>query len=397
MKITGIGHAGLFIEAGSSTILCDPWVNPQFFGSWFPFPDNSQLDWDALGDTDYLYVSHLHRDHCDPALLGRHVRKDTTVLLPDYPTDELEQELRGLGFDNIVHTHNGQPLELDGMRVMITSLIGPTDGPIGDSALSVDDGTTVLLNQNDAHPLDTEAIREFGEVDAYALQFSGAIWWPMVYDLPPRAKQEFAKRKREGQYTRALRYIDAVAAQHVFPTAGPPCFLDDELFRFNGLGADGDSIFTDQQEFLTLLAADRPETKAHLLLPGSLAEVNGVDCALSHRHSSAEIERIFLHKTDYLRDYQARQQPALAAERAGRAAPREDLLGDLKQWWEPLLKRANNIRTGVGAPVRLAVGEDSFVIDFPASEVRVFDGESCRYRLSTAADLVATCVANREP
>ncbi|WP_280208778.1 hypothetical protein, partial [Nocardia cyriacigeorgica] len=38
-------------------------VNPAYFGSWFPFPDNSQLDWDTLGNCDFLYVSHLHRDH----------------------------------------------------------------------------------------------------------------------------------------------------------------------------------------------------------------------------------------------------------------------------------------------------------------------------------------------
>ncbi|MBO0840782.1 MAG: MBL fold metallo-hydrolase, partial [Sciscionella sp.] len=128
MRVTGIGHAGLFIETAAGSVLCDPWVNPQFFGSWFPFPDNADLDWDRLGQADYLYVSHLHRDHCDAELLKRHVRKDATVLLPAYPTDELEVELRGLGFDNILHTHDGEPFERDGLRMMITSLIGPSDG-----------------------------------------------------------------------------------------------------------------------------------------------------------------------------------------------------------------------------------------------------------------------------
>lgn len=93
MRVTGVGHAGLLIETVAGSVLCDPWVNPAFFGSWFPFPDNSDLEWDALGQADYLYVSHLHRDHFDAELLRRHVRKDTTVLLPDYPTDELEREL----------------------------------------------------------------------------------------------------------------------------------------------------------------------------------------------------------------------------------------------------------------------------------------------------------------
>jgi UDP-MurNAc hydroxylase len=284
----------------------------------------------------------------------------------------------------------------DGLRIMITSLTGPSDGPIGDSALSLDDGRTVILNQNDAHPLDIEQLRDFGEVHGYFTQFSGAIWWPMVYDLPEGARREFARRKRAGQTDRALRYIDAVGAAHVFPTAGPPCFLDEELFEFNGQGRDSGSIFTDQKEFLAELAAARPEVSAHLLLPGSVAELNGPQCELTHRHTATEIAHIFEDKTSYLREYQARAQPALERERASRAQVPADLLEQLKQWWEPLLKRAENICTGVGGPVRLDVGERSLVIDFIAREVREFAGEPCRYRLSIAADLVATNLARRE-
>ena len=57
MRITGTGHASMRIDTAAGSILCDPWVNPAYFASWFPFPDNSQLDWEALGDVDYLYVS----------------------------------------------------------------------------------------------------------------------------------------------------------------------------------------------------------------------------------------------------------------------------------------------------------------------------------------------------
>ncbi|MGH3836228.1 MAG: MBL fold metallo-hydrolase, partial [Pseudonocardiaceae bacterium] len=298
MRVTGVGHAGLFIETDAGSVLCDPWVNPAFFGSWFPFPDNSELDWDSLGQADYLYVSHLHRDHFDAELLRRHVRKDITVLLPQYPTDELERELAALGFTKFLHTGSGVPVERDGLRIMITSLTGPSDGPIGDSALSLDDGRTVALNQNDAHPLDIEALRDFGDVHGYFTQFSGAIWWPMVYDLPESAKREFARRKRAGQSDRALRYIDAVGAAHVFPNAGPPCFLDEELFHLNGLGVDGESIFTDQAEFLAELRAARPAVSAHLLLPGTVAEFDGPHCTVTdQRHTDVEIRHIFEEKT----------------------------------------------------------------------------------------------------
>ena len=66
MRITGLGHAGMFIETAGGSILCDPVVGPTFFGSWFPFPDNRALDWERFGNADFLYVSHRHRDHFDP-------------------------------------------------------------------------------------------------------------------------------------------------------------------------------------------------------------------------------------------------------------------------------------------------------------------------------------------
>ncbi|MGH4007782.1 MAG: Rieske (2Fe-2S) protein, partial [Pseudonocardiaceae bacterium] len=229
----------------------------------------------------------------------------------------------------------------------------------------------------------------------YFTQFSGAIWWPMVYDLPESAKREFARRKRAGQSDRALRYIDSVGAAHVFPNAGPPCFLDEELFDLNGLGVDGQSIFTDQVEFLAELRAARPAVSAHLLLPGTVAELDGPHCTLTHQRHTG-IRHIFQEKTAYLRELQARKQPELDRERASRVPVPADLLDQLKAWWEPLLKRADNICAGVGGPVRLDAGELSVVVDFPAREVRSYAGESCRYRLSTAADLVATNVARRE-
>ena len=50
-------------------MLCDPWRSPAYFASWFVFPDNSDVDFAAF-KPDFLYISHLHRDHFDPELLA---------------------------------------------------------------------------------------------------------------------------------------------------------------------------------------------------------------------------------------------------------------------------------------------------------------------------------------
>src|SRR5690242_19513162 len=113
VKITGTGHASMRIDTPAGSILTDPWVNPAYFASWFPFPDNSQLDWESLGQVDYLYVSHLHRDHFDAEHLRRFVSKKATVLLPEFPTSEMEDELRELGFTSFLKTVTNEVYELD--------------------------------------------------------------------------------------------------------------------------------------------------------------------------------------------------------------------------------------------------------------------------------------------
>src|SRR5882724_3557089 len=170
VQVTSVGHAGFRIDTKAGSILCDPWVNPAYFASWFPFPDNSALDWDALGDCDYLYVSHLHRDHFDAKHLREHVNKDAVVLLPDYPVPDLRNELQKLGFhrffetaDSVKHRLSGSKGELE---VMIIALRAPADGPIGDSALVVSDGVTTAFNMNDARPVELDVLtNEFGHVD----------------------------------------------------------------------------------------------------------------------------------------------------------------------------------------------------------------------------------------
>src|SRR6266567_7761211 len=158
MKITFLGQAGLFIETRHGTILCDPWLNPAYFASWFPFPSNEEVDVTKLTHPTYLYISHQHHDHFDPQFLREHVSKETTVLLPDYPINSLERALREIGFSKFIKTHNGRAVGVNGLRFMIMAMVAPVDGPLGDSSLMIDDGETRILDQNDSRPMDLEVL-----------------------------------------------------------------------------------------------------------------------------------------------------------------------------------------------------------------------------------------------
>ncbi len=224
MRATSIGHAGILVESDHGSILCDPWFVPAFLGAWFPFPRNDQLDDDLLARieaADHLYVSHLHGDHWDEPWLRDHLPRDIDVLLPGYPTRELERKMRGLGFTNLTRTVDGEELDLGGLTVAIHVETSITDGPGGDSALVVSDGEVRIVDQNDCRTTDLDALRAHGPVDLHWLQYSGAIWYPMVYDLPAGELRPLVRAKIESQLARAMRYVESVGAARSRPERRP--------------------------------------------------------------------------------------------------------------------------------------------------------------------------------
>jgi UDP-MurNAc hydroxylase len=393
MRIEFLGQAGLYVESKGVSLLCDPWFNPAYFGSWFPFPANDGIDPTRIGSPTYLYVSHLHHDHFDPRWLRDHCSKDATVILPDYPLDELEEELRKLGFHTFVKAPQREPLRLGPLTIMVEALVAPTDGPIGDSNLLIDDGEVRVLNMNDSRPTDPEELLKLGPLDALFLQFSGAIWYPMVYDLPPRAIEVLGHKKRVAQLARAYRYIELLAPRFVVPSAGPPCFLDDDLFGFNDLDDDESNIFVDQPHFLDYIA-ERGGPDARLMLPGSVAELHPGSMDVSH---PVPPESIFGDKRAYLEAYRDRKRDVIAAERAEWQNGHEpiDLVPALKEWIEPLIKQADLICAGINNQVLFDLGDERIVFDFIEREIRpALPDEAPAYQFFVERGLVEWLVRN---
>ncbi|MGW5105396.1 Rieske 2Fe-2S domain-containing protein [Nocardia sp. NPDC004123] len=402
MQITSVGHAGFHIRTAAGTILCDPWVNPAYFGSWFPFPDNTQLDWDELGNCDFLYVSHLHRDHWDAKHLADKVNKDATVLLPDYPVPDLKRELEKLGFTKFVETEDSVKTTVTGrggdLDIMIIALRAPADGPIGDSALVVADGETVCFNMNDARPVDMDMLHDaFGHVDIHLLQYSGAIWYPMVYDIPTKTKANFGKQKRQRGMDRCRSYIEQVGATWVVPSAGPPVFLDDELRYLNDDRGDEGNIFPDQIVFLDQMKIHGNEGGL-LMIPGSTADLCGKELnSLTH---PVDPDTIYGDKAAYIEAMAQRMAPVLAAEKATWApAEGEPLLPALKAKFEPIMAQSDLICDGIGYPVGLVMGGETVVLDFPKRVVREpIEGEGkYRYGFRIDPQLVRTVLRDDEP
>jgi UDP-MurNAc hydroxylase len=400
MRATSLGQAGILIETEHGSIACDPWFVPAFFASWFVFPRNDRLDPGLMArirDADYLYVSHLHGDHFDEEWLAdeRNVRRDIAVLVPGYPTREIDQRLRALGFANLIRTVDGEETTLaGGLTVAVHVETSITDGPGGDSAVVVSDGTSRIVNQNDCRTTDLAALAAHGPVDLHWLQYSGAIWYPMVYEMDATTLRHLVDAKVESQLTRAMRYVESIDARAVVPSAGPPCFLDPELFHLNVIDGDEPSIFVDQRTFLARLAAAGHE--GLLAIPGTTITVGGDGIDVTHPVPDDDVDAIFTRKRDYLTAYQADWKDWLAAMHERWAAqPETDLIPTLQDWWTPLLAACPTVREGIGAPCLLRAGDVEILIDFPAGEVRPYDGEEYGFRFEIERSLVEKVVAER--
>ncbi len=406
MRATSLGQAGILVETAHGSIVCDPWFIPAFHGSWFVFPRHDQLGDDLLArieSADYLYVSHLHGDHFDEPWLAEHLPRDIAVLVPGFPTRELDNRLKSLGFTNLVRTVDGEELTLagsedGGLTVAIHVETSITDGPGGDSAIVISDGVSRIVNQNDCRTTDLDALRAHGHVDLHWLQYSGAIWYPMVYEVDNTTMCHLVDAKVESQLARAMRYVESVGARAVVPSAGPPCFLDDELFPLNVVTGDEPSIFVDQRTFLARLAASGHE--GILAIPGTTIDVTPDAIAVEHPLDDADVAAIFERKGEYLDRYRADWMPWLTdLHRTWDERPETDLVPAIDEWFRPLMVMCPTVREGIGAACLLRVtgstGTLEILVDFPAGEVRPYAGEDYGFRFEIARPLVEQVVAER--
>ena len=399
MRATSLGHAGILIESEHGSIVCDPWFVPAFFGSWFVFPRNDQLPHDLMAritKPDFLFISHLHADHLDEPWLRENMDKDVTVLLPGYPTDELRRTLQDIGFTTFLQTENGITTKLAGnLTVTIHVETSISDGPGGDSAILVADHTGRVLDQNDCRPHDPAVFLADGPVDVQWLQFSGAIWYPMVYEMDSEIKAAQARAKVEAQFSRAIQYVRAIDAAAVAPSAGPPCFLDPELAPLNVATGNEVSIFADQTDFLRRLGA-RGIDAGRFTVPGTCFVIDNGTVTVEQLAPEHELRRPYDHKTQYLAEYASDWADWLAVHKATWHQPTATLVNDLADWWEPLMAQAPVLCAAIGSIAHLNVGDLVIAVDFPQGRVRLATPDDVpRFRFTIDRRLVETVVARR--
>lgn len=239
MQITFLGHAGFLIETARSVVVLDAWLSPEgaFDSAWMQLPCNHHLAEqvrDRLTRTDkarFVYVSHEHRDHFDPAFLRSIPRQDFTVILPRFRRSALRDAF-AYHPGQVVHCEDGARVALpDGeLRLFLTDA-----GLNRDSALLVRaEGQTFLdLNDCKLHDRLSQIAAEEGPIDVFSAQFSGAVWHPTCYEYDRALYGALSRRKLLGKFEAVARALEALQPKAYLAAAGPACFLDPALLPLN--------------------------------------------------------------------------------------------------------------------------------------------------------------------
>jgi UDP-MurNAc hydroxylase len=396
VQITSLGHAGLRVETSRAAILIDPWFAPDgtFQAAWFQFPENAHLLHDDLSAATAVVISHEHPDHVDPWFLRR-LPVDVPVMIPRYPSPVLGQKLSAAGRSRVIEVDSWRPVSVaDGLSVFFVSEESPMNH---DSAIvAVGDGR-VLLNLNDAR-LTPRQFREVrrrvgGRIDVFSAQGSGASWHPIAYEMPEARKREISREKRLAKFAYFAAAVRLLEPGVTLPFAGPPCFLDPEVFEHNDEMEEG-GIFPDQGQVSDWLRG-QGLTGVEVLLPGDAWAVD----------PGAKIPDptwrgfSFLDRWDYLKEYAERKRDVIASVKAAYPQPRQSLWESFRAYFERLLAMSPYFNRRIGMRVGFDIegsGGGQWAVDFrPDSEGVRDEMRDCGYTYRFASRWLPTILSGR--
>ena len=245
MKITQLNSASVIIEDqfgdSKTKILCDPWLNgEEYIGSWAIYP-RYDFKHENFSDLDFIYVSHIHPDHCSSSTLSK-LDKKIPVLIHNFPEKFLKQKIEGLGFKVIELEHGVRTRLKDNFHINILAadncdptICGNLMGCVMletkyqttqiDTMAVFDNEKQVIVNTNDC-PFDigkTTAARiksTYGKIDFLLVGYVAASSWPHCYNMSEKEKSEQASLKAAKKLDTVKQYIELFEPRFYLPFAG---------------------------------------------------------------------------------------------------------------------------------------------------------------------------------
>jgi hypothetical protein len=225
IRVNMIYSACVTIETPDCKILCDPWFTDGIFdGAWYLYTKD-QDPFSAIGDCNYIYISHIHADHYDPIFLRKYfeIFGEKILIIGDFESNYLEKSIQHDGFKCQVNT---KPLKLG--QTVVSVFPHETGSPSDiDSACLIEyfaeDRVHRVLNINDCvfDPIFLSNFSKFEQVDILLLSYTGAGPYPQTYfELDDPELLVAAKSKKDQFIDQYLKIAEVVPAKVRIPFAG---------------------------------------------------------------------------------------------------------------------------------------------------------------------------------
>lgn len=395
MRVTYYGQASTLIEAGSLKILTDPWLTEGAYqGTWFHthvLADAGVTPESVPKDIDYLFLSHEHQDHFD-AITLKHFPLDIPILICRFATPKFRNHLQGLGFTNVREVASGEPLSLeDGVSVTIFGTVEYTN----DSAILVEHDGVRLFNETDcklSYP-DLEKLGQLG-IDIGFYMFSGANWFPIMYDYPAGVMHEQVRRRRKGLLRSFVQRVKLTKPRFAVPAAGPCTVLDPENLWLN---EEERGIFIDPEFAVAELK--------HANLPSQPLYMAASDVWDSGKGFAPQAPASFrIPRQEYIRAASERFAPQIAARREAEPPAHPDLGNLLVEHFNQLVaSQTDLVRRRINARLAFSVSGPhggEWTVDFTTSGPDfVSEGilSDWTYKIDVEDKLISPFVSGGEP
>lgn len=241
LKVRYLNSASVIIESNNTKILCDPWlVNGEFYNSWGIYPPFN-FEPKEYDDIDYIYISHIHPDHCSTLTLSK-LNKDIPVIIFNFFDKSLKNKIESLGF-TVTELSNNLRTKLNNdffINIFLADNCNPEictkafgcgqfesefrATPIDTMAI-FDDGKQVIVNTNDCPPelsLKTlPVVKEiYKKIDFLLVGYLGASSYPQSYNFSKDYLDKEKSKKIQNRLNAGKEYVDLIKPKYFMPFAG---------------------------------------------------------------------------------------------------------------------------------------------------------------------------------
>tara|TARA_R110000851_G_scaffold132783_2_gene267343 strand:+ start:2111 stop:3628 length:1518 start_codon:yes stop_codon:yes gene_type:complete len=371
-----LGHASIYIKTDEVSIVTDPWFSKSgaFQSSWFQFPDNTDIDFSWKEELDYVCISHEHQDHFDLQFL-KTLNSKTKIVIPDYHHKRFYNSIKENLPNDIIEVQSRKKFMLGDVEYYPLIQV-----PMGqdDAALIFRIGDEVVVDTNDMKPSENDIkwINKNFDTTYLFTQFSGASWYPLVYDYDEEKMYKLSRDKRIFKYKSITNLIDELNPNVYIPCAGPPCFLDDEVFELN---FEKENTFPTQANVHKFLRENNYNSV--LLMPDDEISTEMDYEKISKNNLKNEC---FEQRYIYLYMYKQRRKDLIKEVIDYTENVSYSLLQKCKKYFYPLLTKSIRLCDKIGGSILLNVNgniNEKIIIDFDGGKnsVRYYDDDEYFY------------------